>query len=301
MKKTLIAAAVAASFAAPAMADVSVSGQVKVTYASVENGADMIDHDNALTFKASEDLGNGLSAFAQITLDTDGTGTGLGGHKDQKVGVKGAFGTLVLGRMESITEGVISAKFDDGKSDHGAVANTGDITQLESGATKLGRGDAMAYISPTINGVHVAVAAVSSADDNGYADYGKDYAIFYDNGPLSLGAAQFDGGTNFSNNDVTSMFASYTMGDAKLTVGNFDKDNGDEATIYRLDYKLGGGNSLLVGYRDGEKSDGTKSDVTSIKLTHSFSKRTAVWVGFRDRTQNTTDSQVGHAGLIHKF
>jgi predicted porin len=294
MKKTLIAAGIAAVIAAPAaMADVTVSGKVKMTYLAAENGNTFTQFDNALSFKASEDLGNGLSAFAEITLDADNmlssADATAANHKDQKVGMKGAFGTVVTGRMETLTEGVVSARFDDGAKDHAA----GD--QTESGLTKLGRANAIAYISPTINGFHAAVAIVDSAADSSLSETGKDYALFYDNGPLSIAASRFDAYAG-SSSDIDQVVASYTMGDAKISVGMVDKGSNDDL-LASLNYKLGGGNSLFVGYRDSDTASGT-ADQTAVKLTHSFSKRTAVWVGYRNK-DNTND--VGHAGIIHKF
>jgi len=297
MKKTLIAAAVAASFAAPAMADVSVSGQVKVTIADKTGSSFSPSYDNALNFKASEDLGNGLSAFAQITLDTDNdkASTVAGGSgKDQKVGLKGSWGTFVAGRMETLTEGVVSAKFDDGASAHA------DNTQLESAITQIGRVDAVAYITPTVNGFHAAVAGILSGPEDGLTA-ATDILIAYDNGPLSVVASRssFDAGVGAgiagvgSDDNMTSLAASYSMGDAKFTVGRFDQAN-ETDMLYRLDYKMGN-NSIILGMKDAEVST---NDLYTVKLTHSMSKRTAVWVGHRAKD---TAADVTHFGMIHKF
>jgi predicted porin len=294
MKKTLIAAAVAASFAAPAMADVSVSGQVKVTVADYTGSSFSPSYDNALSFKASEDLGNGLSAFAQITLDTDDLNNGSGMGKDQKLGLKGSFGTVVVGRMETLTEGVVSAKFDDGASTHS------DNFQLESAITQIGRQNAVAYITPTVNGFHAAVAGVLAGAEDGLTA-ATDILVAYDNGPLSVVASRtsFDAGVGAgiaavgSDDNMTSLAASYSMGDAKFTVGRFDQAN-ETDMLYRLDYKMGN-NSIILGMKDAEVST---NDLYTVKLTHSMSKRTAVWVGHRAKD---TAADVTHFGMIHKF
>jgi predicted porin len=297
MKKTLIAAAVAASFAAPAMADVSVSGQVKVTIADSNGSSYNPSYDNALSFKASEDLGNGMSAFAEITLDTDSSTGGSStatGSKDQKLGLKGSWGTLVAGRMETLTEGVVSAKFDDGASAHA------DNGQLESAITQVGRVDAVAYVSPTVNGFHVAVAGILAGAEDGLTA-ATDILVAYDNGPLSVVAsrASFDAGVGAglagvgSDENMTSIAASYSMGDGKFTVGRFDQAN-ETDMLYRLDYKMGN-NSIILGMKDAEVST---NDLYTVKLTHSMSKRTAVWVGHR--AKDTADD-VTHFGMIHKF
>jgi len=75
-KKTLIAAAVATLASTAAMADV-LGGKVKQTFTSTDSATAATDQwaggtDAFLTFKGSEDLGNGMSAFADIRMDLDG-------------------------------------------------------------------------------------------------------------------------------------------------------------------------------------------------------------------------------------
>ncbi len=320
MKKTLIAAGIAAVIAAPAaFADVKIGGQVKVTFQSNETGEDKVGYDNSLSFSASEDLGNGLSAFASITLDTDSAtsaGNSITNNKDQKVGLKGSFGTLVMGRMESLTEGVVSAKMDDGASSHGSAFSSSATTaydntaQLESTATAFGRHNAVAYISPTVNGFHAAVAMIDNASTpstGGYFDAAREVLVAYDNGPLSIVSSSIDFETDTKGSqtsavapDTTSVVAAYSMGDAKVTVGRFDSDDDNRTdNIVRLDYKMGN-NSLIVGYKDGE-ADNVDYDVLSVKATHSFSKQTAAWVGVRQKDSGTADTDQIHFGMIHKF
>jgi len=291
MKKTLIAAGIAAVVAAPvAMADVSVSGQVKYTLVDTDNGNDFApSFDNALTFKASEDLGNGLSAFAQITLDTDDLNNASGMGKDQKLGLKGSFGTVVAGRMETLTEGAVSSMMDDGLSSHGANA------QLESSYTKVGRVNAVAYVSPTVNGFHAAIAGTNAADENRFTN--NDIALVYENGPFTLKASRLD---LRDTREVITVGASYAMGDAKFSVMTVENDPEAGSSVrdnmYRLDYKMGN-NSLIVGYKDTD-SDSADGDVTSVKLTHSFSKRTAAYIGHRNKDEA---ADVNYIGMIHKF
>jgi predicted porin len=291
MKKTLIAAGIAAVMAAPvAMADVSVSGQVKYTLVDSDGGNDFApSFDNSLTFKASEDLGNGLSAFAQITLDTDDLNNASNMGKDQKLGLKGSFGTLVAGRMETLTEGAVSSMMDDGLSSHGNNAN------LESSYTNIGRVNAVAYVSPTVNGFHAAIAGTNAADEDRFAN--NDIALVYENGPFTLKAARLD---LRDTREVITIGASYSMGDAKVSVMTVENDPDAGSSVrdnmFRLDYKMGN-NSLIVGFKDTDK-DSADGDVTSVKLTHSFSKRTAAYIGHRNKDE---DADVNYIGMIHKF
>ena len=323
MKKTIIAAAIATVVAAPAMADVSVSGQVKVTLADTDGSAGdwSPSYENQVWFKANEDLGNGLSAFAQIGLDTDSM---TDNTKDQKVGVKGGFGTIVAGRMETLTEGQVSSMMDDGAHAHA------QDTQLESAYTVVGRKNAVAYISPAMNGLTIGAAGVlngsTTGDDGDGLFQSTDIMLAYANGPLTVKAAfaNLDGadtaavtgvvddatagaevqGTTAvaaasgNDTDVVSVAASYSFGDAKVSAMTVESETEGSASVrdnmYRLDYKMGN-NSILVGMKDAEL--GT-NDMNVIKLTHKMSKRTAVWVGHRDKD---TAGDVTHAGIIHKF
>jgi len=299
MKKTLIAAGISAVVAAPAaFADVSVSGVVEQTFSLVEN-ADMTSaSDNSLAFKASEDLGNGMTAFAKIVIDTD-TSTTNDRAKDELVGLKGSFGTVVTGRMEDFTEGKVHSKAD--------LYITGAVEGMLP--SPAGRTDgAIAYVSPTMNGLHFGVAT--------YNDEATDIAVFYDNGPLSLAAAyetqkpSLTGASAANDQKTTSIAASYAMGDAKVTVVHAKQDNDAgvaandiDGTVYRLDYKMGN-NALTVAFGDGETGAGADNgDVTAIELVHNFSKRTSMGVSYvmDDNPGSTADVDTFSFGMKHKF
>jgi len=295
MKKTMIAMAVAGVVAAPmASADVAVSGQLKYTLATTENGNDLSPStDNAVSFNTSEDLGNGLTAFGSLTIDSDaGSSAANGMEKDAKLGIKGDFGTVVMGRMEYLTEGVVSAMMDDGLASHSAGA------QLETALTAFGRDMAVAYVSPTVSGFHVGLAGTNAADTNSFTN--TDILVAYDNGPLSLKAARasVDAAEDYT---VTTMGGSYKMGDLKLSALTASKDFDGTSTdlddsMVRLDYTMGN-NSFILGMLD-EDSTGGSDDITSVKATHKFSARTAAWIGHRSKDNK---SDVTHLGMIHKF
>jgi hypothetical protein len=314
-KKTLIAAAVATLASSVAMADVSVSGQVKTYFVTTDatsagnNGKDWAPvTDTAIDFKASEDLGNGMSVFAQISLDTDAinasttdTTTNQSSEKDSKLGLKGGFGTLVMGRMETLSEGAVSSMMDDGGA-------------LESPLiTGFARYDAIAYVSPTVNGLHAAIAGTTNGDNITTTDKDGDgmfqhidFVVAYDNGPLSVKVARADidaDANSTANYDVTTIAASYKIGALKVSAMNVEKDFDDTTAdlgddIYRLDYTMGN-NSILLGHRSNDAgTGGTSNDLTSLKLTHKLSARTAAWVGVRDVESGADQT---HFGMIHKF
>ena len=307
MKKTLVAAAIAAAVAAPvAMADVKISGQVKYWVVNSGNGGnDMApSHDNSVTFSSSEDLGNGLTAFGSLTVDMDNNDNNtLSGepNKDMKLGLKGAWGTVVAGQMEYLTEGVVSSMMDDGLSSHGENA------QLESALTAFGRDNAIAYVSPTYNGFHFAVAGSNAADQHTFTN--TDIAAIYENGPLTVKASRANvegtsSATTSGNYDVTAIGASYKIADAKISAMVVDKDFTDTGTdlkdkIVRLDYTFMGNNVLTLGKKSVDNESASRTDVTTYKLTHKFSKQTAAFVGHRSKGNGVAN--VDFIGMVHKF
>jgi predicted porin len=133
MKKTIVAAAIAAAVAAPAaFADVSISGQINVEFYKSDAAVDStaaddlaFDRTTDLVFKASEDLGNGMKAFATISL-IDDTGSssasngniGLASSSTNIVGLSGDFGTITFGKQEMWTESAAAAMANNDAADY---------------------------------------------------------------------------------------------------------------------------------------------------------------------------------------
>ena len=316
MKKTLIAAGIAAVIAAPAaFAEVTISGTIEQNFVKSDSATAAVDGDlrgnmdNSITFSASEDLGNGLTAFASITLDTDDSATadndGGVSTKDQKAGIKGSFGTVVVGRMESLSEGKVSGMLD--QFEISSIEDTGDYAGRAN--------DGIAYVSPTMNGFHFAVAgfavdndATAGALNNDTFDATDLYAE-YANGPLTLRVGYEDhkrtAGATTQSNDILTVGASYTMGDATLTAVHKStdyatyKDTDDLGVI--LSYNMGA-NNIKLGWNDYETSGAsavTSDNDVSIELTHNFSKKTKVYVGMQNAGAANSD-KVGF-GMKTKF
>ena len=110
MNKTLIAAAVSAALMAPvaAQADVTVYGRIHngiaISDTDGEESGSTTDLNGAggrFGFKASSDLGNGLTASARYEFATTTDKAGDGDHKTRiaTVGLSGGFGSINLGNQ----------------------------------------------------------------------------------------------------------------------------------------------------------------------------------------------------------
>ncbi len=310
MNKTILAAAIDASIAAPmaVAADVTISGAVEQTFASeidtLQNGMEGYA-DNFLKFYATEDLGDGLTAFAQIMLDPEaGVGT-----KDNIVGLKGDFGTAFTGRFEPWMPGMIlyqmTLQFDAVGVSSSARAS------VEPDGIATGRTDnGYAYMSPSFSGLTVGIGGFSDVGTNNANVDAYDLIVAYDNAGLSLkvGYQETDNAS-----DTTAVSAFYKMDNMKFGVlwADEDSDTGvasDQTDIsYRFDYTMGN-NNITLAYKDNEDASATGSvsqnDVIALELNHSFSKRTNAYAGYVDVDEangSTQDLDYFYAGMRHSF
>jgi len=309
MKKTIIAAAIATVVAAPAMAEVNISGQVQVdkTYTDSDTtGANQWSSagDTKFAMTMSEDLGNGMTAFGKIGLDGDSSAA-----QDAIVGLKGSFGTVQLGRFEDFTK----TKMDDTLDVMGASAASMDRAY---GADRADGG--VAYVSPTVSGFTVALGGymVSTAGTPKGFD-ATDIYVSYSNGPLTLQASQENvdttvRGTVDDDNDAESANASadrktnsftakYAIGDLSLGLYSGKQENGatDEKTNGAVIAYTMGSNVISIGMLDDDNGSSADYDATAISLKHKLSGRTYATIGMRD-ANGTNDDTVGFR-LHHSF
>lgn len=220
MSKKLLAAAIAAALApAAVMAEASnVTIYGRIDYGFMSRGGDSgglsqagrtgrlndfedgILGTNRFGFKGSEDLGNGLKAIYEFEFGFSGdSGTSFGSttNRHSWVGLTGAFGTALGGRVDGARYSFVG-KYDPFKNQ--TVANAGSLFGVTSG---LGQGDradnAVVYITPELApGLKFLAAYTTSllSEAGSGAIAGQDvetgdtplYAIaaMYDNGPISL-------------------------------------------------------------------------------------------------------------------
>jgi len=138
MKKTLVAVAALATISG-AMAEVTISGTVDLgytrttltsaagassTYGGVGNG---INGQDALNFGVTEDLGDGLSAFANFNYQpTTDTGVASAQDSGSGVGLRGAFGSVSLGRQwDAVMTSIVFAQPNYGNIQGISTAHTG--------------------------------------------------------------------------------------------------------------------------------------------------------------------------------
>ena len=309
-----------AASAAMAQSSVTVYGLVDSGIAHTTNinaAGDSITKIPSLTssfpsrigFRGTEDLGNGLQAVFTLengmSLDT-GT-TGQGGRlfgRQAFVGLKGAWGTLTIGRQHNMTYlsgmktdvlgphlfaiGSIDPYLPNARSDN-AIGYLGTFNAFTMGATySLGR-DASAAGGPAATNCAGEVAGNTKACrqvtgllgyDNKRFGVTTSYDILYGNTGAGCGLAS----SNHSDRRVT-LNAYAMLGDTKLGGGVIARKTNAATGASESDlYYLGASHPLSpqltldgqVAYRDLKNSG---ADVTMLvaRVTYLLSRRTATY------------------------
>jgi GBP family porin len=266
MKKHLIAAAVAAGVAVPAMAQVTVSGVIDTGVGSVNNGSTSFTGSvngllstAGIRFTGTEDLGGGLKASFTIlqeftsssglysdrtviddqvtTITADEKGSQQDKFSNLNVSLSGAFGTVTLGKQQALARNAGGVGT--------IIGNVGLTGSNGSTSTRiLGDkvDDAFSYTTPNINGftaqvirgsrqnnVLVEAAAAAAAANQVLAQLQTTgVGATYSNGPIALGIGSLKREKSASSNSKTFVVGgSYDLKVAKVGVVYSEYDGDD--------------------------------------------------------------------------
>ncbi len=132
------------------------------TLSGAPGGAELFTHsevqasNSRLGFRGKENLGGGLEAFFQIesTIPVD-VGGGTFGTRDSFVGIRGGFGSVKLGNMDTVYKNYGDTLSFLGVSSGNFVSNSNIIAKLgfgtsSSGSFHLRRANSIVYDSPEL-------------------------------------------------------------------------------------------------------------------------------------------------------
>ncbi len=327
MNKKLLALAVGTAFSAAPMiasAGVTVYGHAQVEVATVDTGSSdqtRVD-DNArgrIGIKASEKLGNGMTAIAKYEFRTDtadGVRTSDGGPltaRETFVGLKGGFGTVQLGNVKSaykytggvkydpFTATMIEARRANGMTG-GAFGHNGFLSNSISYMTpKIGGGfTGWATYSPDENATVAQAGTNNTQNAAGDGDYSfglkfgqKAFEVFVagvSNDSASYESIKFGGMYKFGNFKLVGQYEQAEAGSTDIDVYFV----GGQAKF--------GSNVLVAQFGNTDTAGGTDLDYFTIGVIHNLSKKTRLTAGFRNHdTSATTDTDTFAVGMRMKF
>jgi len=282
MKKTIVAAAVAALTAAPAFADVTISGAVQVEAGEEgSGGASSIKTKSDIFFKGSEDLGNGMKAGFLIQRTADDQ-SAVSSGSDRFVTLSTGTVNVKAGYFEHYMESSIGgAAANDAAHD---VSNEISVGEINTSSTNAG--DSVEVSFSPMAGATVGYQLGDNAD-----------TVFaqYSNGGLMVRVAQEN---NASEKDILGIVAQYKLDDLTLRVVDMDNDADADQTWLGAEYTMGA-NTFGVSVVDGNGDGADDGDVT-VSLKHALSKRTSVYIAHgSDDDASANDETL--VGIKHSF
>jgi predicted porin len=312
MNKKLIAAAVAAGLAMPGlvMADATVYGKLNVGIVSYDHdvagddqdGMAVFDEASRLGFKGEEDIGNGLKAVFQLegTVDMDQGGYSI--NRDTKVGLKGGFGTVLVGRFNTAYK-MSTGKMDIFADRWGDITGTGTHGDFDTREPNMfgyqGKFGALKF---------EADVNFSESDDDGNAANGDETAmgmsvgVNFDVGPVNIGAGYISlGGTDGSSaravDDNAIKIGAQWKGPLLVNV-LYELMTDDSATtdadteVLTGQVAFGSGNNTFGLSYTMSDPDGNNNDCTQMSAgwLHKLSKKTELNVIY-----STIDNDAGAA------
>lgn len=334
MKKSLIALAVVGAFTAQAaMADTTIYGAANVSIDVVNNGAvtnsqstnHVSSNVSKLGFKGSEDLGDGLSAVyqieQQINIDNPATANTFGSRNTFAGLSSASMGTVLLGRHDTpyklATRGL--DVFGDTVADNRSLMGMTVVGVSEDARLN----NVIAYISPAMSGLTVAVATVTGAETatNGSTKGGAwSLAGMYGAGPInaslsyqvidvgSAGSGDMGGFGGLSANDKVKSWklgGGYTMDAIQVNAiyekisSNLAADPAARSAFYLAGkFSISASDAVKAAYTSAGKEGGvvnSESTQFSLGYDHSLSKATTVYALYsklsNKANQNNTFSQ----------
>lgn len=320
-KRVLLAASVAAVFAAPAFAEVTVYGSARtsIEYSSSDvSRVRLIDESSRLGFKGSDKLDNGMTVFwkseqririgaTELNGTNNVSSTGWG-NRDTYVGLESKAGTFSFGRqVDSYGDWTLISPVLDG-----VVSNSEDsnLYQFESGARK---NNIAKYVSPVLSGFQVSASYEFGSKTPAVNTYGYSTLLTWTNDIVNLGAAYI--GTHDNAGVVGDKLKAFALGGG-VKVGNALTVSGhwEHVKLSQDDYKrdyfgLGANYAVgkwgfnVLGLKANEaKVAGVKQDDGAYQINvgarYALSKQTTALanVSFLDNERNGSYSTATNVG-----
>lgn len=305
MKRNLIALAVLSMVAAPAVladsVNVSIYGRIRAAVESInadgtannKSGLRLVDNSSTLGFKGSEELADGLMGIWQVEsqFEADGDSDGKLASRNTFVGLKGGFGTVMLGRYDTpykqTKKYLAHTPVDDSTAEISAIFgkfNNGSVSYYTRQASSL------QYVSPNWSGFEFKVGYAPDEARNADQDQAKlSLSAAYDSDAFFI----YTGYENRADQKVGAEYKAATAvtanggvkfgKDGHIAVGieKYKLDEADQTNTYlSASYKFTdtnwtvGGHLANAGKYDGKDETGAR--MIALGVQYDLSKRTNV-------------------------
>lgn len=325
MKKSLIALAVAASFVGIAQAENTTTLYGALSAETAFSDSKNNDEDNKwdlsygsskFGIKGTEDLSNGLQAIYKMEFNFDAE-NGVNETRYGYVGLKGDFGTLTLGKTDSLYGDLTTYNdifengfFDDENANYSAIRGGSRISKQ------------IRYDSPDMSGLHFGIAGILDGShtvathlkkDDSKSFVGFQTGAWYEQNGLyaSLAYSSLDGDwiakTNQGSTEVIGANIGYENDQFRVGLG------AEHAASLGEKYNLAGAyylgpNTFRAGFAVSDSDEynaGETAYTYALGYQYNFSKRTFTYIDgtYIDHGDNekADDGYTVNLGLRHDF
>jgi len=346
MKKTLIATAVAAVIAAPAaMADITLGGQLQAEIVSAsgdgvkegeglylsdgwEGGKQNSGNSSAFFVKGNHDIGNGLTGLYKLNFNPKfGDNFSEVGTRDAFIGLKGGFGTVLLGRLNTPYKSS-TVKWDPFLATFMQARGNGGMSGGPGGAGHNGYlGNVVAYANKFGPATFVGAIGFDESNDNpADGDADNDHAISASLnvpiGPVEFALAYVDtagviGADGTDNIEAKKVGLKYGGGDvspltlaAHYEIVEVSVPQGDASKDFNQIYLTGGyqfgANTVSLGLgitqSDADKNAAGEEiddgEYIALGLNHAFNKSVSALVGYTTSDPSSAGSAKDDYDLV---
>ena len=304
--KNTLAAALLASFSLSSFAaDVTIYGKANLSVQSSDDGegsyTEVKSNASRIGFKGTHEVSKDLEviykAEFQVDLDGDSEKGKSITDRNQYVGVRGNFGTVLVGKNDTVL------KQSQGKVDLFNDLNA-DIKRMWKGENRLE--DNITYKSPKFNGFQLGVTYI--AEDEVDGEDGAAIAIFYGDKKLKkskvFASVAFDNdlkGYDSSRVTIQGKVAGFTLG---AIYHNQEKvSNGEEMDGFLLSAKYSIEQVTLKAQLQTASYDGGKDDTGfSLGADYKLTKNAKLYTFYTSfDLENTADKDYLAVGMEYKF
>jgi len=262
-----------------------------------ETETDIKSYNSRFGAKGASNLNSDIEVFYKLEFGVDfadESGEKNFKSRNQYVGLRGAFGDVLIGRYDT------ALKLSQGKID---LFNHQEGDLKFSGAWKGENrmSDSLSYKSPKFNDFHVGLTYVSEEEGNG--DAGTSIALYYGDKNLKknmlYAAIAYDAdikGYDTIRAAIQMKFQQFKVGVIYQEQEDVESNIKDSGVLASVSYTF---NNITI---KGQLQDLEKEDAASIGLDYKLSKKTKLFIFYtKHDLSDTYDNDWLSLGIHHKF
>lgn len=304
--KNTLAVAVSSILALPTFAaNVDIYGRADLSVQKSDEGegsfTEVKSNASRIGLKGTHELDDGLfviyKAEFQVDLDGDSEKGDSITDRNQYVGLKGAFGEVLLGKNDTML------KQSQGKVDLFSDLN-GDIKNLWKGENRMA--DTVSYKSPKVNDFRIGVTYI--AEDEVDAEDGVSVAVFYGDKKLkkskvyaSIAVDSEVKGYDVKRATIQSKISGITLGAIYHTQEKVDGSGEMDGFLVSAKYKID--KVTLKGqYQTADYDGGDSKSGVTVGVDYPLAKSTKLYAFYTSFDMDTgADEDYLAAGIQYKF